>query len=183
MKHTLQMNMPFHKRGLHLPSPAGEGKTVPAFVRIADRDLLHVYTHNGSSYPCSSSPRPQGAPRARSDAGYYAQGVSRGAGYGHAASGTSTGEERRLTPVLISSGRGIEKRQGSNSSIFQETLKEAELKPGQAAYKGTSVAQRPASPPLAKPGQFVIPVNNPDPEASGRSYNQSKISPEAALQA
>lgn len=29
----------------------------------------------------------------------------------------------------------------------------------------------------------MIPINNPDPEISDRSYNQSKVSPEAARQA
>lgn len=102
-------------------------------------------------------------------------------------SGTSPGdggEERGLTLVVISSGRGTEKRQRS-SSIFQETHTEAELKPllQRSAYEGTLVAQSPTPPPLANPGQLMIPINNPDPEISDRSCSQSKTSPEAASQA
>lgn len=43
-----------------------------------------------------------------------------------------------------------------------------------SAYGGTS---EPCGPSLAQPGQLMIPINNPDPEISDRSYNQSEVSP------
>lgn len=44
------------------------------------------------------------------------------------------------------------------------------------------IARHLRAPPLTQPGQLMIPINNPDPEISDRSHNQSKVSPEAASQ-
>lgn len=82
--------------------------------------------------------------------------------------------DRGLTPLFVEEGqsKGCDPAAASSSSITKAQW----LLQGRAC-EGTSVALSPT-----QPAQLTTPINNPDPEISGRSYNQSSISPEAALQ-
>lgn len=82
-----------------------------------------------------------------------------------------------FTPVFKIHGREAGKRHRASSSC-RESQHGASA---QICLRRHLGALRP--PPLTQPGQLMIPINNPDPEISDRSYNQSKVSPEAAWQA
>lgn len=107
-------------------------------------------------------------------------GASPGAGHGHTGLGQAEVRAKGSPRCLKPWKRDREKAQSLPQQLPGDPARSLSRLHGDLP---TEAPRSPAAPALAQPGQLMIPINNPDPEISDRSYNQSKVSPEAASQA